>query len=211
MSIAVQQRANLVPWSPMTGHPPKAQWPTPPPMTIDLGKVWTATLATSQGNIGVELLPKMAPNAVNNFVFLASQGFYERTPIHRVVKDFMVQSGDPTGKGTGGPGYMFNDELPPNDTIYTKGTVAMANSGPNTQGSQFFVMTKDTTLPASYTIFGRVTDGLDVLERLNRTATEDNGQGEVSKPVSPIGIYNVTVQSADAPPPPPPPKPAPPK
>ncbi|MCW2950421.1 MAG: peptidyl-prolyl cis-trans isomerase (rotamase) - cyclophilin family [Thermoleophilia bacterium] len=191
--LANVPKAQLVPTPPITGHAPKAQWSTPPPMTINVNKRYTATLATSDGNIGVELLAKRAPIAVNNFVFLAKQGFYERVPIHRLIKNFMAQSGDPTGRGTGGPGYSFRDELPPAGTVYTKGTVAMANSGPNTNGSQFFVMLADTTLPPNYTIFGRVTSGANVLDRLNATRLVPSETGELSKPASPIGISSVTI------------------
>jgi cyclophilin family peptidyl-prolyl cis-trans isomerase len=193
-AAAARPVTNLVPTPPIVGHAPKAQWTAPPAFTIDVNKRYVATLATSDGNIGVELLPKQAPVAVNNFVFLAKQGFYERSPIHRLIKDFMVQSGDPTGLGTGGPGYEFKDELPKAGTVYSKGTVAMANSGPNTNGSQFFVMLADAPLPPNYTIFGKVTSGNEVLDRLNKTALVPSDSGELSKPASPIGIFNVAVQ-----------------
>ena len=163
-------------------------------MTIDPNGQYTATLATSDGNIGVELLPKVAPNAVNNFVFLAGNGFYKSTPIHRVINNFMFQSGDPTGTGTGGPGYDLPDDKVPADMKYTKGVLAMANTGaPNSGGSQFFVMLGDVPLPPTYTIFGKVTSGLDVLDKIAKRPVTDNGQGENSKPTEPIGISNVTV------------------
>lgn len=182
----------------IVGHPPSKQWDAPPPMTIDPKATYTASLATSDGAIGVELLPKVAPNAVNNFVFLANQGFYKNVPIHRVVPGFMFQSGDPTGTGTGGPGYNIPDDAVPADMPYTKGVLAMANTGlPNSGGSQFFVMLGDTPLPPTYTIFGKVTSGADVLDKINATQVVDNGMGEVSRPVQPIGIEDVTVTKSE--------------
>lgn len=216
-SAAAVRKIDLVPLPPMTGHKPSAQWAKAPELVIDVNKYYSATLATSQGNIGVELLAKQAPNTVNNFKFLADAGFYTRTPIHRIVKDFMVQSGDPTGTGTGGPGYSFADEIPAADAarpsiVYAKGTVAMANSGPNTNGSQFFLVTQDTELPPSYTVFGKVTSGMDALERLNQTKTEAKAEGgESSSPISPIGIFSVKVLEQAMKPAPVPTPPAPPK
>ncbi|MBC7461610.1 MAG: peptidylprolyl isomerase [Thermoleophilia bacterium] len=167
-------------------------------MTIDPAQRYTATLATDQGAIGVELLAKQAPHTVNNFKFLADQGFYTNTSIHRVVRDFMFQSGDPTGTGTGGPGYSFADELPPAGTVYAKGTVAMANAGPNTNGSQFFIMTADAALPPAYSIFGKVTSGMDVVERLNGTPVGPSPSGEVSSPLAPITFRDITVEEHGA-------------
>ena len=120
----------------------KKTYSAPPPMTIDQNKNYTATIKTNYGDIVIQLLPKEAPLTVNNFVFLARAGFYDGVKFHRVITGFMIQSGDPTGTGTGGPGYKFADELP-TTLDYTKGTVAMANSGPNTNGSQFFIMLAD--------------------------------------------------------------------
>lgn len=166
-------------------------------MTIKPDGKYSAQLATSDGVIGVELLPKVAPNAVNNFVFLSKQGFYKDVPIHRMIPGFMFQSGDPTGTGTGGPGYDLPDDPVPPGMTYTKGTLAMANTGaPNSGGSQFFVMLGDTPLPPSYTIFGKVTSGMDVLDKIAKTPIQDNGQGEISQPVQPIGISNVTVKES---------------
>lgn len=183
--------------SPIVGHPPIAQWPAPPAMTIDPNGSYSATLATSDGNIGVQLLPKIAPNAVNNFVFLAKNGFYHDVPIHRVIGDFMFQSGDPTGTGTGGPGYNLTDDPVPPGLAYTKGVLAMANTGaPNSGGSQFFIMLGDVPLPPTYTIFGKVTSGSEVLDAIAQTPVADNGQGEVSAPTTPIGISDVTVSGA---------------
>jgi cyclophilin family peptidyl-prolyl cis-trans isomerase len=117
-------------------------------MTIDPSKHYTATIDTSMGTMKADLFPGDAPMTVNNFVFLAQQGFYNDVTFHRVINNFMVQTGDPTGTGTGGPGYRFNDE--PVKRPYTRGTLAMANAGPNTNGSQFFIVQKDYPLPPNY-------------------------------------------------------------
>jgi cyclophilin family peptidyl-prolyl cis-trans isomerase len=140
------------------------QWTSPPAMTIDLQKQYFATLQTSKGDIRIQLLAKQAPKAVNNFVFLARAGFYDGTTFHRVLKDFMAQGGDPKGDGTGGPGYSFADEITPDLNFSEPGVVAMANSGPNTNGSQFFITVAPTTyLNGGYTIFGKVVDGMPVV------------------------------------------------
>src|SRR5579864_5863573 len=137
-------------------------------MTLDEGKRYSATLQTSEGALTIDLLADQAPNTVNNFVFLAREGYYDGVPFHRIIKGFMVQTGDPTGTGSGGPGYRFADE--PVRLRYTKGIVAMANAGPNTNGSQFFIVHGDDVgLPPNYTIFGRVREGLDVLDKIANT------------------------------------------
>jgi cyclophilin family peptidyl-prolyl cis-trans isomerase len=110
--------------------------------------------------------PEAAPEAVNSFAFLARAGYFDGTVSHRIVPGFVYQAGDPTARGNGGPGYQFPDELPPSDFVYTRGTLAMANSGPDTNGSQFFIVFQDTQLPPSYTVFGRVENGLDVLDKI---------------------------------------------
>ena len=117
----------------------KKNYPTQPPLNIDENKTYTATMKTNHGDIGIQLLPKNAPLTVNNFVFLARDGYYDGVKFHRIVKGFMIQGGDPTGTGAGGPGYKFIDELP-TTLDYYKGILAMANAGPNTNGSQFFIM-----------------------------------------------------------------------
>jgi cyclophilin family peptidyl-prolyl cis-trans isomerase len=179
---------------PVPSREPGKLWADPPKMTIDPDGTYVAKLATTDGLIGVELLPKVAPNAVNNFVFLAREGFYDKVPIHRNVPGFMMQSGDPTGTGLGGPGYDLTDDPVPADMKYTKGVVAMANSGaPNSGGSQFFIMHDEVPLPPNYSIFGRVVEGLDVLDKIAARRVVDNGQGEQSKPVEQIGIQTVTV------------------
>jgi len=125
-----------------------------------------AVIATSCGDITVELDPSIAPETVNSFVFLARQGYFNGTVFHRILPGFVTQGGDPTATGTGGPGYTIPDEFPPADTAYERGMLAMANAGPGTTGSQFFIMLDDAGLPPQFTIFGRVTDGLDVLEAI---------------------------------------------
>ena len=156
------------------------QYDSAPDLTVDLSTTYTAKVQTNHGDITLELLPERSPQTVNNFVFLAREGFYDGVIFHRVIKGFMIQGGDPTGTGTGGPGYKFRDELE-GDGTYSRGTVAMANSGPNTNGSQFFIMHKDTGLPHSYTIFGKVTDGLDVVDSIAESETDrsDRPQSEV--------------------------------
>ncbi|MGH2928042.1 MAG: peptidylprolyl isomerase, partial [Solirubrobacteraceae bacterium] len=128
------------------------QYSAPPEVTIDPSKRYEATLRTSAGPIRLELFPGDAPATVNNFVFLARDGFYDGVIFHRVIDGFMIQGGDPEGTGRGGPGYQFDDE--PVKGRYERGTLAMANAGPDTNGSQFFVMHGDNPLPPNYTIFG---------------------------------------------------------
>ncbi|HEX9765824.1 MAG TPA: peptidylprolyl isomerase [Nitriliruptorales bacterium] len=148
------------------------QFDSPPEMQIDLEQDHIATIATSQGDIKVQLFPKRSPRTVNNFVFLANQGFYDGVIFHRVIEDFMIQGGDPTGTGTGGPGYRFDDELEAaRDRGYDRGTLAMANAGPDTNGSQFFIMHRKSGLPPSYSVFGTVIDGMDVVDAIATTST----------------------------------------
>lgn len=154
---------------------------------------YSAVIKTSVGDLTIDLFNEATPVAVNNFVSLASQGYYDNVIFHRIIEDFMVQTGDPLGTGRGGPGYKFDDEMPIIRN-YSKGTVAMANSGPNTNGSQFFIMTQDNeTLPKNYVIFGEVIEGYRVLEALAATPVTANEMGEVSKPVEPPVIEYVTV------------------
>jgi cyclophilin family peptidyl-prolyl cis-trans isomerase len=147
------------------------QYPAPPDLTIDLAKSYSATLATNHGHIEIELHAMDTPQAVNNFVFLANEGFYDGVIFHRVVPGFVIQGGDPTGTGRGGPGYKFRDELE-KAKPYSRGTVAMANAGPNTNGSQFFVTVAATPwLTGKHTIFGEVTEGMDVVSAISTTET----------------------------------------
>ena len=128
------------------------QWAQPPTMVIDPAKTYRATIETTAGTMTAEFFPAEAPKTVNNFVFLAREGFYDGVIFHRVIPGFVIQGGDPTGTGRGGPGYRFEDE--PVTRPYVRGTIAMANAGPNTNGSQFFIMHADYPLPPNYTIFG---------------------------------------------------------
>lgn len=169
-----------------------------PQMQIDAAKKYEANIETSKGTIKVNLFSGEAPKTVNNFVFLAREGFYDGLKFHRMVKDFMIQGGDPSGDGTGGPGYRFDDEPIVRD--YTKGILAMANSGPNTNGSQFFIMQGDYSggkLPKNYTIFAEVIEGMDVVDAIAATPTEDNGQGEQSKPLEEVKINKITITEAE--------------
>ena len=141
----------------------------PPEFSIDVNKTYTAEISTTSGLMTVELFTDIAPNTVNNFVALSEDGYYNNIIFHRVIKDFMIQGGDPSGTGHGEmgkyPGYEFEDELN-NPMSYEKGILAMANRGPNTNGSQFFIMHTDYPLPYQYTIFGKVTQGLDVIDQI---------------------------------------------
>jgi cyclophilin family peptidyl-prolyl cis-trans isomerase len=144
--------------------PSKSQWSSPPEMIIDPEKKYSATLHTDKGDITVELFADKTPKTVNNFIFLARQGFYDGTMFHRVIANFMAQGGDPTGTGTGGPGYRFADEIHPQLRHDQPGILSMANAGPNTNGSQFFITHVPTPwLDGKHSVFGRVTEGLDVL------------------------------------------------
>ncbi len=168
-------------------------WTQPPAMEIDPNAQYSAAIQTSEGNVTVQLLPQEAPNTVSNFVFLARQGYYNGVIFHRVINGFMIQTGDPTGTGRGGPGYSFADE--PIKRRYTRGIVAMANAGPNTNGSQFFIVHgRDVDLPPNYTVFGQVTDGLDVVDKIATAPTRPGGEG--STPVNPARIERVTVSQS---------------
>jgi cyclophilin family peptidyl-prolyl cis-trans isomerase len=136
-----------------------------------LGGMTTATLHTNHGVVSVELFPEEAPKTVDNFVSLARDGFYDGVIFHRVIEDFMIQGGDPTGTGSGGPGYQFEDEINPHKIV--RGALAMANAGPNTNGSQFFIVTADACpwLDGKHTVFGQVTEGMDVVDAISRTET----------------------------------------
>jgi cyclophilin family peptidyl-prolyl cis-trans isomerase len=140
------------------------QWASPPEMVIDTQKHYTATLVTDKGDIVLELFAEKAPRTVNNFVFLAREGFYDGTIFHRVIADFMAQGGDPTGTGRGGPGYRFKDEFHPDLRHDKPGILSMANAGPNTNGSQFFITHVPTPwLDGKHSVFGQVIEGMDVL------------------------------------------------
>ena len=140
-------------------------WKTPPAMQIDVNKKYTATIQTEKGDLVLDLFAKDVPNTVNNFVFLASQGFYDGTTFHRVIPGFMAQGGDPTGTGSGGPGYYINNEITSHKHV--AGALSMANAGPNTNGCQFFITYAAASwLDGSYSVFGQLVQGMDVLQKL---------------------------------------------
>ncbi len=168
-----------------------SQWTEPPAMAIDQEKTYVATVTTSQGSFDITFFPKEAPNTVNNFVCLAKAGFYDNTIFHRIIAGFMIQGGDPTGTGRGGPGYRFNDEKVTRS--YSRGIVAMANAGPNTNGSQFFVCHQNAGLQPNYTIFGEVTSGMDVIDKIATVETKAGASGEKSTPVQPVNLISVTI------------------
>jgi len=162
---------------------------TNPTITIDMKKTYQATIKTTEGGITIKLNAKETPITVNNFVTLSKKGFYNNTIFHRVIKGFMIQGGDPKGDGTGGPGYQFNDESFTGD--YKRGTVAMANAGPNTNGSQFFIMHQNNDLPKNYVIFGEVVGGIETVDKIAESPVEKTG--ERSKPVNPVKIVSVSI------------------
>jgi cyclophilin family peptidyl-prolyl cis-trans isomerase len=176
-------------------NPSAKQWPSPPPMSIDVDRQYFATIKTTLGDITVELFAREAPQTVNNFVFLAREGFYDNVKFHRIIKDFMVQTGDPTGTGAGGPGYRFADEPVRRD--YEAGTLAMANAGPNTNGSQFFIMHGNRPLPKNYTIFGKVVSGMDVVDRIANVPVRPSPQGEQSVPTQDVRILDVAIEEKE--------------
>jgi len=158
-----------------------SQYAKAPPLDIDLKKRYTATFTTKHGTFKVELFAKQAPVTVNNFVFLARERFYDGTTFHRVIPDFMIQAGDPTGTGTGGPGYKFRDEA---DALALKhdgpGVLSMANAGPNTNGSQFFITHRATPhLNGKHAVFGKVVEGMDVVNKIRvRDPQSDREPGD---------------------------------
>ena len=165
-----------------------------PEMSIDQSKSYTAVIQTSMGDLTVEFFSDTAPVTVNNFISLSNDGYYDNIIFHRVISGFMIQGGDPSGTGHGEygkfPGYTFEDELN-NQQPYEKGILAMANAGPNTNGSQFFIMHVDYPLPYQYTIFGKVTDGFDVIDTIASVQT-----AEGDRPVEDVVILGVTVSSS---------------
>lgn len=181
-----------------TGTGGGKQWAAEPPMTINTAGSYTATLSLGQGTVTVQLFAAKAPHTVNSLAFLAKQNYFDNTSCHRLTTAgiYVLQCGDPTGTGRGGPGYTFPDENltafgSGGSTVYPTGTLAMANAGPGTNGSQFFLVYKDTPLPPDYTPFGRITGGLDVLQKIAAKGTED-GSGD-GKPAQPVVIRSLTV------------------
>jgi cyclophilin family peptidyl-prolyl cis-trans isomerase len=182
------------PFPPTDGSAPKTQkFSDKPEMGIDPTKRYTATMDTSMGTMVIALDPIKAPKTVNNFVFLALNHYYEGVICHRIIKDFVIQGGDPTGTGSGGPGYRFEDELP-KPGQYELGSLAMANSGPNTNGSQFFIISGPSgmQLPPQYSLFGKVVKGLEVVAEMQAVPT---GRGD--RPVTDVVINSVTITIAD--------------
>lgn len=176
----------------------KPTYSQPPEMQIDVNKDYLATVSTTEGDFTIQLFAKDAPLTVNNFVFLAREKFYDDLTFHRVIKDFMIQTGDPLGTGTGGPGYTFADELD-NGHEYEIGVVAMANYGENTNGSQFFIGTGEKVeglknVP-NYTIFGKVIEGMDVVQKIaaGEVTANPKAGGELSVPVNPVTIKTITI------------------
>ena len=168
------------------------RYAAPPPMTINPDTTYLALIRTNKGDIILELFASEAPQTVNNFVFLAREGYYDGVSFHRIIVDFMIQTGDPTGTGAGGPGYHFADETV--SRAYTKGIVAMANSGPDTNGSQFFIMHgSKVKLQPRYTIFGQVTEGLDAVDQIATSPVRPNAQGQVTSPTEPILIDSIEI------------------
>lgn len=167
-------------------------WTAPPEMKIDKNKSYSAKINTSKGSFTIELFAKDAPNTVNNFVFLSREHFYDGVPFHRIIETFMIQTGDPTGTGRGGPGYKFDHE--PTSYTYDKGIVAMANSGINTNGSQFFIVTGNAShLNAEpiYTVFGKVSDGMDTVMSIAKTPVGANGS--MSAPKEKVTIDSIEI------------------
>ena len=166
------------------------QYANAPEMTIDQDAEYTADIQTNQGTISVELLAEDAPITVNNFVFLARQGFYDRVVFHRVIPNFMIQGGDPTGTGFGGPGYNFQDEIVPSLIFDSAGILAMANAGPGTNGSQFFITVAPTpNLTGKHTIFGRVIAGQEIADVISIARTDRN-----DRPLEEVVIQHIEIK-----------------
>jgi cyclophilin family peptidyl-prolyl cis-trans isomerase len=174
------------------------QWSAPPAMQIDTSKTYFATVDTSLGKFKIQLFANETPKTVNNFIFLSQQGFYNGVIFHRIIKTFMIQTGDPTGTGAGGPGYKFADELPPSYP-YDPGIVAMANAGPNTNGSQFFICTGTDAASLNghpnYTQFGKVIDGMNIVQKIASVPVGPGNPGENSHPVNPPVINKIDITS----------------
>ena len=182
-----------LPFPPLDGSGPKTQkFPAEPPMGIDPTKRYTATMETSMGTLVIALDAINAPKTVNNFVYLAGYRYYEGVIFHRIINGFVCQGGDPTGTGMGGPGYRFDDE--PVKTRYQIGSLAMANAGPNTNGSQFFLISgpSGVSLPPQYNHFGQVVKGLEIVDAMQKVPT---ARGD--RPVDDVVIKNVTITVAD--------------
>lgn len=176
------------------------RYTSPPAMNLDVNHTYRAAVETTEGSFTIELFAKDAPKTVNNFLFLAREGFYDNVIFHRVIQSFMIQTGDPTGTGRGGPGYRFADELN-NGHTYEPGIVAMANAGAGTNGSQFFICTGPDSASLNkmpnYTIFGKVVEGMEVVQKLASAPVETSDSGELSQPIEAISITKITVTESD--------------
>ena len=170
----------------------KPKYSSAPQMQIDGSKSYAAVIETDHGTVVIDLYPSEAPKTVNSFVFLAREGFFDGLTFHRIIPGFVIQGGDPIGTGSGGPGYEFEDELD-NDLRYESGTLAMANAGPNTNGSQFFIVTgsQGERLPKNYSIFGKVRDGMDAVKAIESVPT---GAGD--RPKDPVVIQSVRIEES---------------
>ncbi len=173
--------------------PVRREFREPPPMCIDPSKRYTATMETSMGSLTIALDAATAPLTVNNFVVLSRYHYYDGVIFHRIINGFVCQGGDPTGTGRGGPGYRFADELP-KPGRYEIGSLAMANAGPNTNGSQFFLISgpNGAGLPPQYSLFGKVVNGLDVVDAMQRVETDRN-----DRPLTDVTIDSVTITESD--------------
>ncbi len=173
--------------------PVRREFREPPPMCVDPSKRYTATMETSMGTLTIALDAATAPLTVNNFVVLARYRYYDGVIFHRIINGFMCQGGDPTGTGRGGPGYRFADELP-KPGRYEIGSLAMANAGPNTNGSQFFLVSgpNGVGLPPQYSLFGKVVQGLDVVDAMQGVETDRN-----DRPLTDVTINSVTITESD--------------
>ena len=175
-----------------TGGKQVQQWSEVPTNTLDPAKSYAATVTTNKGTFTLELFDDEAPIAVNNFVCLAKAGFFDGVVFHRIVAEFVIQGGDPTGTGTGGPGYRFAEE--PVTRQYTRGILAMAKTpNPGTSGSQFFVCLADVGLPPKYTIFGTVTSGMETVDAIAAVELGPNQQGKLESPLEPVFMESVTI------------------
>lgn len=172
------------------------QYETAPEMKIDPSKQYVAVIHTNKGDIKVNLFAEQAPKTVNNFVFLAKDAYYDKVKFHRVIESFMIQTGDPLGNGMGGPGYTFEDELPPAKE-YKPGIVAMANAGPNTNGSQFFICSGSDSAflnqSPNYTVFGEVIEGMETVAAIASVPVGPSFGGEVSSPKEAVFMENIEI------------------
>jgi cyclophilin family peptidyl-prolyl cis-trans isomerase len=184
--VSIVPAPQHVPFPSLTGTTRYTQFSSAPPFCINVSKAYTATVQTDIGPFTVKLLPTDAPVTVNNFVFLAGYHFYDGIVFHRVIPGFMNQGGDPTASGSGGPGYQFKDELPSSNAAYPTGALAMANSGANTNGSQFFIVVPNggAQLQPNYSVFGQVTSGINVVEKINSDGSQAGTPTKYHKIVS---------------------------